>query len=455
MANFRSASDYVTSILQLAGEVTNGNSTYQSKAIEHLNSIHKTIIMGGNEFNIEVDEDWPWARAKKPMYIELLPAVTGTMSITKGSEAITFSAIPLDEDSNNVSLQDWFIKGDNSSTVYRINTHVAGETGAELDSNIVESTGSDTFTAFKLIYKLESTHLQIQANVNDRLYFAETDAKTLITSSITVGTYTPSELATEIQTQLNADGASTYIVAYDTALKKFTITSDGVGGDNVFWLISENALNASTIKKRSIMPTIGLGLRDLQGTTTTGNASKIESDIIFGSVARLIQPMRVHVARPIDSNYMEITKLDHIPFDREFSTYSSKEDNPTYYKVLDHTDEGELVIQINSYPESRRLLEIPYVPMPVDLFNNAASHPLCPSTMNKVLEYGAAAWLLFEKNDDKWQGYYKLAADKLQAIMASNRKTDQRTSLNFGEVVAREDLLPRRTRKLTYGYGAD
>jgi hypothetical protein len=456
MANFRTTQDYVNSVLQLAGEVTNGNSAYTSKALEHLDSIQKTIIMGGNEFNVEVDEVWPWAMAKRPMYIELLPAVEGSVILTKGSEAITFTAAPTDDNASNVSLEGWYISpNNNNGTVYKIAQHTAGSTSAELSSNVVSSSGTESYTAFKLEYDLAPSHIVIESNVNDRLYFAETTAKTAITATLTAGTYTPSALATEMQTHLNAGGASTYTVSYDTVTKRFDFNSDGSGGDNVFYLLSElSSQTLNEVRSRSVLPTLGTGLRDITATTTSGSASVIETDNVLGAVARLVQPIKLHVKNSSYADYLEIATLDPITFDREYPLYQTLERDPTHMKVLDHNHEGTMRVQFNTYPKERRMIEIPYVPVPVDLYNNAASFPLIPRTMSKVLEYGAAAWLLFEKEDSKWEAYYKLAGQKLQSMMASNRKTDQRLSRHFGEVIAREDLMPSRRRRLQYGYTA-
>ena len=56
MAQFRTTADIVDSVLLRAGETANGNSAYESRALEYVNRIHRSLVVGGNEFNIEVDE---------------------------------------------------------------------------------------------------------------------------------------------------------------------------------------------------------------------------------------------------------------------------------------------------------------------------------------------------------------------------------------------------------------
>lgn len=66
---------------------------------------------------------------------------------------------------------------------------------------------------------------------NHTLSFEETGGVT-ITATLTDGIYTGAALATELQTQLNAAGSSTYTVTWSGT--RFTITSDGTGGAGIF-----------------------------------------------------------------------------------------------------------------------------------------------------------------------------------------------------------------------------
>lgn len=57
---------------------------------------------------------------------------------------------------------------------------------------------------------------------NNTFVFAEGGGANIV-STLTVQNYTGSELATELQTVLNADGALTYVVAYDSQTGKLTV----------------------------------------------------------------------------------------------------------------------------------------------------------------------------------------------------------------------------------------
>ncbi len=86
--------------------------------------------------------------------------------------------------------------------------------------------------------------------------------------------------------------------------------------------------------------------------------------------------------------------------------------------------------------------------------NNSASKPLLPREYADILEYGGAAFVLIDKEDDKAAAYMQLAAKQLQAICRNNRAELQKAGRNFGEIVARQDLTQRRGR-FRYGYTAD
>lgn len=64
-----------------------------------------------------------------------------------------------------------------------------------------------------------------RGGVNNILDFYENGVATLLQAVITPGTYSGLELATELQTQLNAVGANIYTVTYSSITKKLSITT--------------------------------------------------------------------------------------------------------------------------------------------------------------------------------------------------------------------------------------
>lgn len=435
MAQFRTSADILDSILLKADETTNGNSAFESRALEYLNNTHHAIIAGGNEFNIEVDEPWTWAKAKKPIIIELQPKHnTGTISVTAGSEVGAFSAAPSD------SLEGWHIKITGHESVFKIAQHTAGNTAFELDGAYDGSTDATAnYKAFKLDYELVPSYIIIDST-NNKLDFEET-ADTELTATLTNGVYTPTDLATEIDTQLTAAGASTYTVTWDSVTKKFTLASNRAGGGGTFKLLCATGSN----QVKSAWATIGFDDED------QADAASHESTYIQGGVSKLFEPFVMHKGQGREGN---VYSLDENRFQRDYPLTLVDEEYPTRFSIIEECADGTLVVRFNAYPKEVTRIEVPHIPVPRDLKDNAASIPLIPRKYLEVLEYGAAAKILFEKDNTKWKGYFKLAGQKLSAMMVQNQNRMQKTGEWFGQTIAREDMI-RSPRRLRFGYTAD
>lgn len=217
MAQFRTTADIIDSILRRAGEVTNGNSAFEADALEYLNRVHHAILAGGSIFNMDVDEAWTWAHSKSPIILELQPAYeTGTVSVTNASEAGTFSSAPTS------SYAGWHMRVGDDPEVYKILTHAANSVNFELDAPYVGTTAATaSHKTFKLDYELVAQTIHITA-ANNKIDF--TEGTSSLTATLTVGSYSPAELATELVTQLNAAGTGTYTASYDSVTRKFTIS---------------------------------------------------------------------------------------------------------------------------------------------------------------------------------------------------------------------------------------
>jgi len=420
----------VDDILTRAGEVTNGNSQFEADALRYLNRVHHTIIAGGSEFNIDVDEPWLWARAKEPLRLELQPKFnTGTVSLTKGSEDGTFSSAP------TPSLEGYYLKADGRDEIFRISQHTAGATAFELDSAYTDATGGTlSFKAFKLDYELVPSYITITAK-NNRLDFEEV-ASTNISSTISVGVYTPADLATEIATQLNADGTATYTATYSAATKKFTMTSD-LAGPVLFKLQGATGTNQAT----SILPTLGFDDEDI------ASAASHVSVYIQGGISRLIEPIRIHRGANKEGN---IYGTDVLTMQKREPLNSVVEGNPSKFAVVREDPDGTVVVRFDKYPEEETKVEVEYIPVPRDLKDNTASIPLVPRKFIDLLEFGAASYLLIDKEDGKAGTFSGLAGQKLEAMLRQNRNSLQRTGQNFGSVVPRTDQLSH-PRRLIFG----
>lgn len=431
MAQFRTTADIKTEVLEKAGEPTNGNSGYDSLALTYLNKAHQAIIGGGSIFSLKVDEPWTWARAKKPIILELEPAVEGTVTVTEGLRTITFSAGPAS------SLEGWHFKVTDDPTVYKIAQHTAASTSATLDSAFLGSTGSKSYKAFKLDYVIAPTYIVIDST-NDKIDLIESGS-TEQTVTLTHGAYTPAELIAHVATVLTAlASAVTYTGSYDSVSRLFTITSDLAGG-LVFKLLGATGTN----RKRSALPSLGLDRLDHTG------AASYTSAYIVGGVSRLVEPFKIFKQR---TKNPFIYSADSVQMEMDYPLWAVREAIPALFTKIEETEDGLVTVRFNSYPAEKMRVEVSWIPIPHDLQNNAASIPLVPRKDIDVLIHAAAAFILFDKEDTKFKDILGLAELQLAAMEKKNRSEMRRTDVNFGQIIPRQDHIRTVRSDLRYGY---
>lgn len=436
MANFRTTADLLDLALTNAGEVTNGNSSYEAQLLNYLNRVHYALIAGGTipltkDLSITIDEVWPWSKAKNPLIIELQPKIdTGTVTVTVGSEGITFSSGPA------VSVAGWHFRIKGRDEWFKIASHTAASTSADLDAAYTGATGSGlTFELMKLDYKLVPDYIVINTD-NNKLQFQET-AGTTLTATLTAGTYTPAQLATEVQTQLNtAGGTPVYTVTYSAITRKFTIASDR-GGGAVFVLVGTGDQSLFSAHKT-------LGFDDENST----NAASVTSTYILGGISRLVEPFKMAKGTTLDGS---VYGVDAETFQRDFPYPLIDEGNPTMFCVIREDDDGTFTVRFNKFPDAKTRVEVEHVPVPRDLKDSSASIPLVPRKHNDVLEDAATFYLLLNKNDDRAQFHMNMLQAKLTAMISQHRGALLRAGRNFGKIIARPDLMKQSRRKLVYG----
>lgn len=433
MAQFRTTADIMDLALTNAGEVTNGNSPYETDLLNKLNRVHFSLIAGGTialgpDATVEIDEVWPWSTSRRPMIIELQPKITtGSITTTLGSEGITFSSGP------SVSVAGWYLKIDGKEGTYRIASHTAAATAAELDGAWpLASVSGGSFTLFKLDYDLVPSYLVID-ETNNKIDFKKTSAGSLLTATLTAGAYTPSELATHAATQITtAASGPTITGTYSSITRLFSFTTNAAGTTTLLPFFA-----TGTNQKQSTHKLLGFDDEDLSaGTTHT-------SVYCLGGIARLVEPMRIQ-----GGEKMQIYGLDKESFSRDYAPNEIVEGLPTKFTVIYEGDSGDLKVRFNKYPEEKTRVEIDYVPVPRDLKDNAGSIPLVPRKFIDVLEDAATFYIMLLKHDNRVGEYAGLVKGKLQAMINSHRGQLVRTGDFFGRIIPRRDLLGIRKRRL-------
>jgi hypothetical protein len=430
MANSRTGADISDAVLRRCGELTSGNSSYEAQVLEYLSHIQRTIIIGGNEFSVDVNEVWNWSKAKYPMIINLSPKYnTGTISVTEGSEAGTLSV------ASASSLKGWHLRPDNKDVALVITTHTAGGTAVEFDGAYPFDTDATlTFTAFKLDYELTPDYLIVDA-LNKQLPVTDTGGTVVL--SMTEGVYTPGDLATHMDTILDADGTldGTFTITYDGDLRKFSFVSDTAG-------TLDFGTGAVTKSAAAL-----LGFDDAQITIGT---TAVLSTYEVGDVGKLIQPFQVYRNYGMEG---EIQGMNENKFQEEYPFQRITEGTPTRFGVLYESD-GKIIVRFNKYPSTDNIrIVVPYVPNPRDVTDSALCKPVIPLKFIQVLEYGATHLTLVDKNDNKAQHYLGLAQAKLNAMIKEARTQAINSGKDYGGIIPRRDQLERYNNRIQFrGY---
>lgn len=149
MAVLDSARKLKNDMLWRAGEPLNGSSQWETKALDYLNRAYRALALGASEFLPEHVEDWWWMYSSSSLVLDPMYD-TGSVTVTKGSAAITFSAVYA------ASVQGWFLRtGDNPDT-FVIAAHTAGQATATLDTVYTGNSGSFNYKLMHARYTLPS-----------------------------------------------------------------------------------------------------------------------------------------------------------------------------------------------------------------------------------------------------------------------------------------------------------
>lgn len=451
MSNFRTTADLLDGVLRRCGEMTSdlGTSPLQAAALLYLNQIHNTVITGGNELEIDVDESWIWAKARRPVVLNLNPPVTaGSVSLTQGSTAGTFSTAP-QVNASNASVEGWYLKPDNGPEIYRIIQHTSGLTAFTLDANFPQASYAGSFHCFQLEYDLIPSKVIVD-NFNDKLDFIS-KGTTSQTAALTHGSYDPATYATTVAAALtSADtNGNTYTGSYDSVLRTFSMSSNLGGTATAIFTIVGNGTNYA----RSGWQDLGFDF-----LTTAGSASYTGA-YPFGATAKLFQAARLYYGFQygLGQETGQVCLMDPVAFDRDYPLIDLRQGTPDYFKVTgDKALDGKISVQFNKYPAQNMRVEFEHVMWPKDLQNNAQSIPRIPRKFIRMLEFGASYYLLLDKGyAEKAATYLALSQQMLKGMMKFNRSELQKVSKNFGAVIARPDMMPEKQYRRLNIYGYD
>lgn len=148
MSNLAHVNDCLTYMYYRSGDST-ASPNFAANNLLYLNLAHLDLVAGSTKLIPQIVASFPWAKSAQPKTLTLVPSETGTATVTQNSSTITFGAAPA------LTKVGYHIKfGSTDETTYRIETHTAATTAATLDSAVVTSSGSVSYTLFKIDYSV-------------------------------------------------------------------------------------------------------------------------------------------------------------------------------------------------------------------------------------------------------------------------------------------------------------
>ena len=154
MSQFTTTNDLITDVLWRAFEQTDGSSQYADAALRYLNRAYRSLWTGGGEFMPGLPTNWWWMRAQGQILLQP-PYITGTVTVTNGSDVASLSDAP------SYSLQGYHLLVEGGKAVYVITEHAASDVGLTLDTVYAEDDATDAFVAALIDYDLPTGCLKI------------------------------------------------------------------------------------------------------------------------------------------------------------------------------------------------------------------------------------------------------------------------------------------------------
>ena len=434
MSNFRNTNDLKKDALERAGELTDGTSFFNTRATKYLNNAYQELFAGGSIFGIDVDEAWAWAKADRPIILTLEPAYeTGTVTLTLGSTDGTFSVAPA------ASQQGRFLKIEARDEYFRIRAHNAGASAFELDQLYTEASGTFNFKSIQLEYDLFDNEIVVDENSNV-IPFRDV-ASIRLTATLAEGVYSPTEFAAEAKSKMEAVGIGIYTVTFNTFTRKFSFATNQAA------LFFDFASGSSI--ERSLGPEIGFDATDLSGATSYTGQTPINA------IYRLFSPMVVYRDHINDGFLFDgITRacdrelrsgqgnISGIPYATMLTSHPLTrliQGTPDRFAEADISESGFARVRFNRFPSRKTRVEVEYIPVPQDLYDNTTSTPKIPRAFRPYLVHAAAYYLMLDKSDNRAQMEASHAQAKLSAMIKANRSTVKLSGQNYGR------LIPRRS----------
>lgn len=161
-------------------------------------------------------------------------------------------------------------------------------------------------------------------------------------------------------------------------------------------------------------------------------------------ILRLIEPLRIYKNRVLDygetyKDQGQIYGINALEFWKAYPMRFLKNLVPSKFTTI-FRSEDSWKIQFNTYATNPFKIDWSCIRIPEELTDRSDSIPLVPFEFRDILVYGAAHYLLLDKNlSEKSARYFSLAQAKVQAMHMSEEKMAKLLGVRFGQMTPRLD----------------
>lgn len=387
------------SALFRAGELTDGTSSYDSKALEYMNQIYRAILSGGNEFDLELGSPWAWARAEQPGTLVLQPKYSSSVDVVNGSTTITFGA------ASTASLEGQWFKITGRSEVFRIVSHAALSATATIDTPYTEDTGSNLpaevyFLEYDLPMPIErfiapmvvNRQQNFEAPIDGLIYQVDLANMNMNFPLKFMPEEVPQQFA-----QISRDPFGMIRVRYNASAGLQTRVSFD-------YIPVHPDLYESILENIATSVNVGTNTITTNGPHGLTNGTKIVFDIInSGTLPAGLNREQLYYVVNATPNTLQVS-----------------------------TTLGGSAVDITALGYG---------------FFSFSNIPVIPNAFSNVLDYGSSTYLLLDKNDERSESMAALTKSKMAAMISANdREMSQASGGRMGRLIPRLDQYsgPRR-----------
>ena len=165
-------------------------------------------------------------------------------------------------------------------------------------------------------------------------------------------------------------------------------------------------------------------------TAASSNIFPLQYTVGSNDILQLISPLRVYSS---DAGEKHIALVDKDELVKQAPLALTGESFPEYGALINESN-GNVVIQVSSYPRDLARVEVDFIPIPSTL-DTISVNPTMPARYRLVLAHLAAFFMLQRNNDSRAVGHLTLAREMFNGLVEWNDKMTSSGDPNYARLV--------------------